>query len=65
VIIGSDKRFKTTYKGKVRKPSRYLHLVERKIPFMRQAWESEIKGLEKVYWENLKPEIEKRFAKIK
>ena len=73
VMIGADKSVTGTYKGKTRKPSRYLHLVElgrggphpaAPRPFLRPAYESTKNEAVEIYKKELKGAIEKRTAKL-
>lgn len=70
VVIGADKKTTVVYQGKVRKPSRYLHLVEMghgsvpPQPFLRPAYESTRKETTAIYSAELKKAIEKRTAQL-
>jgi len=73
VMIGADKSVSGTYKGKARKPSRYIHLVElghggknpaAPRPFLRPAYESTKNETVTIYKRELKAAIEKRTAKL-
>ena len=73
VIIGADKSVKGTYKGKERRPARYLHLVElghggprpaAPHPFLRPAYEGNKNAVISTYKAELKKAIEKVQARL-
>ncbi len=63
-VVGARANVQRTHKGRTRRPVRYLHLIERDLPFVNASLDENRGSVESAIRKETKKQIEKEVAKL-